>query len=241
MLKIFPFSDISGYKVNYDKTRALPLGLSREEIAELRGLTDFQFSFDSLKYLGVFLTSDPGRLHGANYDTMFASLFKDLDRWNDFSISWVGRVACVKMNMLPRLYLFQALPTRVDVSSLAHLQQHIAKFVWQHKRQRVARRVLHRPRDRGGLGIPNLLYYYYAAQLTQFVMFHAPSGTHRWVDLESHLAAPDTPNLYFWLPKAHRPILRSTCSATINSLRIWDLLRIKHSLSSDESALSPIF
>uniref|UniRef100_A0A8C5QR67 Reverse transcriptase domain-containing protein n=1 Tax=Leptobrachium leishanense TaxID=445787 RepID=A0A8C5QR67_9ANUR len=234
------FSDISGFKINIDKSRSLPIGIPKPEVDRLRLLTGFHFSTSSLTYLGVKLTSDPAAMIRANYDVLIQRLIADMDTWDAFNVSWVGRIASVKMNLLPRiLYLFQTLPVPVPPASLAHLQSHMDRFIWHNKRHRVARRVLHRPRVVGGLGVPSLLQYYHAAQLAQFVTFHAPPGTHRWADLESHLFAPDLPQFYFWLPKTYRPILRSTCTATINSLQIWDTVNRHFTLAKEHSAMMP--
>uniref|UniRef100_A0A8C5PT13 Reverse transcriptase domain-containing protein n=1 Tax=Leptobrachium leishanense TaxID=445787 RepID=A0A8C5PT13_9ANUR len=234
------FSAVSGYKVNLEKSVAMPFSLSDSICQEIERSSGFRFTRSSLKYLGVWLTPDVNGLHSLNYEAMFKLLGEDLERWGREGVSWIGRINCIKMNLLPRLlYLFQALPIWVCPRSLRQLQSQIEGFVWAGGRRRVSKYVLYRPKERGGLGLPHLYKYFQAAQVAQFVMFHLPQHSQRWADLESDLFAPDLPQFYFWLPKEFRPLLRSTCTATLTSLRVWDSVRDKFHLCSCYSPLMP--
>ena len=69
--------------------------------------------------------------------------------WNPQNISWLGRIAALKMNFLPRLLnLFLVIPR----SKFKELDAMFFRFIWQNKSPRIARKVLLAPRARGGLG-----------------------------------------------------------------------------------------
>lgn len=102
------------------------------------------------------------------------NLGADLIRWSTHPPSWFGRLHSVKMNELPRiLYLFRTLPVALAKLDLKSFQTKLLSFIWGNKRPRVNIRMLHAPKGKGGLGFPDLLKYYYAAQLAQITRFHS--------------------------------------------------------------------
>uniref|UniRef100_A0A8C5MBP3 Reverse transcriptase domain-containing protein n=1 Tax=Leptobrachium leishanense TaxID=445787 RepID=A0A8C5MBP3_9ANUR len=126
------FSNVSGYKVNLDKSIILPFHLSRTGIQNLIARFGFKIASTSIPYLGIHLPSKYKDLYKVNYPPLYAKLRREMEVWNRECISWIGRVHCVKMNLLPRLlYLFQALPSPVDPSDLRFLQSNIDAFVWR--------------------------------------------------------------------------------------------------------------
>uniref|UniRef100_A0A8C5MRY5 Reverse transcriptase domain-containing protein n=1 Tax=Leptobrachium leishanense TaxID=445787 RepID=A0A8C5MRY5_9ANUR len=236
------YGSLSGFKVNLTKSQAMPLHMSPEMVADMASSFRIPIVRTSLKYLGVSLTSDPTRLFSANIPPVIRQIKKDLEDWTEKPISWIGRIHSVKMNILPRLlFLFQALPVAVTRRDLAGIQSAIDAFVWQNKRRRVARKILYRPKTRGGLGLPNLYMYYCAAQLAQVVAWHAPAADRRWVTLETALTSPDRPHMALWLPRPSRPLPRTVCPAIANSLRIFDLACSKFSLATTPSPMTPLF
>ncbi len=77
-----------------------------------------------------------------------------------------GRIETVKMIILPRLlFLFQSLPVWVPVSAFNKLEKIISKFVLQNKSPRIRLKIIMSNKDGGGLNLPNLRCYYWAAQL----------------------------------------------------------------------------
>uniref|UniRef100_A0A8C5MEQ8 Reverse transcriptase domain-containing protein n=1 Tax=Leptobrachium leishanense TaxID=445787 RepID=A0A8C5MEQ8_9ANUR len=235
------FGEIAGFRINYTKSCAMPLYMPHTDTASIESGFGFRLAPSELSYLGILLTANPTALYSKNFTAMVRQIKCDLEHWCDKPISWIGRIHSVKMNILPRiLFLFQTLPLLLTRRDLAGLQQAIDSFIWQNKRHRVARRILYRPKTRGGLGLPNLYLYYCAAQLTQVVAWHSSASTRRWVALENAFMFPDRPDLYIWLPRASRPILRTTCPSILTSLRLFDLARTKFELMGAPSPLTPL-
>lgn len=89
------------------------------------------------------------------------------------------------MNLLPRLlFLFQSLPIRVPASTLKMLDKPILTFIWQKKRPRVRLKSLQLPKDKGGLGLPNLKIYYWAAQINAIVAWLGNDREAIWTKIE---------------------------------------------------------
>lgn len=106
------FSSFSDYKINFTKSEAMPLGLLKQ--VPMRSFP-FKWSPEGFIYLGIYVTPKFEQLYKANFPPLFDRIRLDLDRWNTLPISWIGRVALLKMNVLPRLlYPLQMIPVMLS-------------------------------------------------------------------------------------------------------------------------------
>lgn len=160
------FGALSGYKVNQSKTEALPIRIASPLLSSLKSNYSFHWRDSSLRYLGVFITPSFASLYGANFPRLYAEIRKLLEKWNKLPISLLGRISAVKMTVLPKLlYLFETLPIPIPMKDLKAIQAEIIRFIWAYKRHRIPKSVVLAERAGGGLAAPDIIKYYWAAQL----------------------------------------------------------------------------
>lgn len=82
----------------------------------------------------------------------------------------MSRIELVKMVILLRLlYLFQSLPIEITEQQFTDWDKIISQYIWKAKKPRVKHKVLQLSKEKGGLALPCLRDYYYAAQLRPLV------------------------------------------------------------------------
>uniref|UniRef100_A0A670HP09 Reverse transcriptase domain-containing protein n=1 Tax=Podarcis muralis TaxID=64176 RepID=A0A670HP09_PODMU len=160
---IHEFGRVAGFKLNKLKTKVLEKNLTPLEIERFQKETELNV-VKKVKYLGVNLSAKNLNLFKDNYEKCWSEIKKDLEIWSRLKLSLLGRIAALKMNVLPKmLFLFQTLQIVDRVECFGKWQKDISKFVWQGKKPRIKFKILTDAKERGGFALPDLRLYYEAA------------------------------------------------------------------------------
>uniref|UniRef100_A0A8C5MCX6 Reverse transcriptase domain-containing protein n=1 Tax=Leptobrachium leishanense TaxID=445787 RepID=A0A8C5MCX6_9ANUR len=217
------YSQLTYHLVNVSKTQALPHNIPQTQLTALRRLYTFDWRSHYLTYLGLRTTWDPGGLIKHNYDRILTEVKSLLSQWRSREVLWLGRMAAVKMSILPKiLYIFRTLPLKLPRLYLDTLQSTLMTFVWNHKRPRVPRCLLYNRQTEGGLHMVNIHKYYRASCLASLSEIFHKQPWPQWLVVEaSCLEGHNLANL-LWVPSSFRPKLQALMPSTALHLGIWD-------------------
>lgn len=232
------FSHFSGYRINLAKSEAMPLGTLFTMPATVPSFP-FKWSPNGFVYLGIFITPSLDQLYKANFTPLFGKLKQDLERWASLPVSWLGRIALIKMNVLPRLlYPIQMIPVLFSKRVLKDINGWLTSFIWNKRRPRLKMAVLHLPSSRGGLDLPNIRLYQLSAHL-RFVSDWVRGKTSIWSDIETALSQCKLSDLLFCNDFNG---IKALCTnpVTINTLKAWRIVRRLEGRSRITSTFTPI-
>ena len=169
------FEKASGSKLNLGKCKGLWLGPWRSRLDSPVAIT---WSSGMIKVLGVFIGF--GDLDTANWRPRIASVSKCLLSWGSRSLSLSGKALVSNALALSRIWY---------VASLVHMPNWVVKelnsllfkFFWSGRREKVSRKVVIQPRDRGGFAVVSIEHKVHAL-LVQWIKRYVVSPN-SWVSL----------------------------------------------------------
>jgi hypothetical protein len=231
------FGKFSGYKVNLQKTVCFPLNSKATTLTQ--GQIPFTIATENFQYLGINITNSFQGLHKNNIGKLLTKIKADLQRWSTLPLSLAGRVQTIKMNVLPRfLFLFQCLPLFLTKSFFRELDQIILPFLWAGKAARINRSALQAARQEGGLGLPNFMFYYWAANIQKILSWWYESELD-WCRMESLSCRTSSLVALTCSPLPFSATNFTSNPVILSTLKIWTQFR-KHFKLNNFVLLGPL-
>ena len=158
------FGQYSGYSINWGKSN---LFLLHGDCPRLPPKCPIRLTREGFKYLGIFVTPEQELFYTRNLQPPLTRLKSDVAHWKTLPLSLLGRAALFKMMTLPRfLYVLHNTPYPVHKRYFAAINGEIRGLLWEGGSPRISRAKLAKSWYEGGIALPEIQYYYWAAQLT---------------------------------------------------------------------------
>ena len=184
------YSDMSGYKINWSKSEAMPIS----KICHPGIFKSFNFTWipEGMTYLGVKLSGDLEDLIELNYEPLLQKMKMNLEGWSRLKLSFLGKINIIKMVVAPQFnYISMMIPLTIPPNIYKKYDNMVKEFLWDKKRPRIKMKKLHTPREEGGLALPDVKLYNLAFEISKLAKhWNKIEDEIAWVAIERELAEP---------------------------------------------------
>ena len=153
------FEQISGLKINFDKSEIVKLGKSKETDYMLS--KEIKITQDFLKVLGIKIpvSGNLQDITSLNFQPILSKIKSVTKSWNKRNLTLYGKGTIIKSLVLPQIiYQLTNLPSP-PTNVLKEIDDIMFDFIWSNKRPKIKRAQLYEDFSQGGLKIPNIFAY----------------------------------------------------------------------------------
>ena len=147
MAVVNQFGEISGLKLNIEKTKAMWLGKWANKRDKPLNLT---WVHSPTRFLGIFLSYDKKGNDNFNFNLKIQKLQTNLDMWRSRDLTLFGKVLIIKALGISSL-VYSASNVQVPGEITDNVKGRLFRFLWKNKKDRIKRVGLYQDYDKGGL------------------------------------------------------------------------------------------
>ena len=175
------FGDISGLKINMEKTKLIWIGSEISSTQKLKVSHKLQWGENIFNLLGINFSNDLNMLPILNYQNAISKAKKIINSWKYRYLTPLGKITVIKTLILSVFtHLFMAIPTPIGI--LNEINKLLFNFVWDGKPDKIVRDRLCTSRLSGGLNMTNI-YNFEKSMKTRWLKQMLISNHKSWLDL----------------------------------------------------------
>lgn len=130
------YSKLSGYKINWHKSGAMPL--SNTCYSSHVTSFDFKWTPSGMKYLGIQLNPNLDEIMLSNMEPLLQKIKMNLDKWEKLKLTLWGKINVIKMVVAPQFnYISMMLPVDITPQHFKQYGRIIKYYLWDKKRPRL--------------------------------------------------------------------------------------------------------
>lgn len=179
------FYQMSGLKINVDKTKAVWFGACSH--SELTLCNDFNLDWDqgNFKLLGVTFSPELFDLWDLNSANILKKIKENLHQWSKRKLTLKGRITVIKSLVLSKfVHLFISLPDP-PLILLKELEKIFFKFIWNSGPDRIKRNILIKNLDAGGQRMVHLYSFIKALKISWLRKVLHQNDNAAWIYISS--------------------------------------------------------
>lgn len=144
------FGNISGLKLNEEKTEAYWLGSLHQSAVDI-GIEKIN---KPMKILGVYFTYDWKKYQELNFENIIKTINKSIYAWQWRNLTLIGRIQIIKTFAIPK-FMFRAAQLSLTKDIIKEVNTVLFRFIWRGK-DKVKRLSLISDYKEGGLRMPHI-------------------------------------------------------------------------------------
>ena len=166
LIELDKFADISGLKINFDKTQVVWIGSKKHSTSAIKTKWKLSWGSKKFKILGIIFNVDLDQLIKENYTSKIQQMEKIANIWSKRSLTPLGKITIIKTFMISIFnHLFIALPNPSQ-TVINHINNILYSFLWNKKPNKIKTSVITKQYCEGGLKMVNLNAFIQALKLT---------------------------------------------------------------------------
>ena len=173
------FAEISGLKVNYEKTEALWIGSLRLQNRRIELNKNILWSFCKVNALGVWFSTIKEESAMLNFQEKKEKISKIIENWQFRRLTLLGKITVIKSLLASRLvYILSPLPT--PSGYLKEINSLLYKFLWNGKCDKIKRIHMINDYTKGGLKMLDIQSFNNAVKAKWVQRYLDPNNKGKW-------------------------------------------------------------
>ena len=150
------FFQVSGLKINNDKTQIMKLGSTSQGNVDMNNVTSFCKMVPFVNVLGVYFSLDIDAQEQINYKEILSKIKISLGWWKQRDLTLFGKIQLVKVFAISKLLYVSSIMS-VPSWVIKEIDTICFNFIWN-GHDRIKRNILFLNYDKGGLKMLNFKY-----------------------------------------------------------------------------------